>query len=163
MECFKCHQLRHFQYECLKWTKEEANYAELDDTEELLLMATINEEANKKITWFLDSGCSNHMCGDKKAFVDLTYEAKHFVKCGNYSRMVVVGIGSIRLVFNGTTFLIWDVYYVPKLQKNLLSIGQLQERGLFILIQKGKCNIYHPSKGWIAHTNMNKKSYVHSS
>jgi len=46
------------------------------------------EQISKKTTWFLDSGCSNHICGDKKAFVDLTYEAKHFVKYGNDSHMV---------------------------------------------------------------------------
>ncbi|RDX88499.1 hypothetical protein CR513_29897, partial [Mucuna pruriens] len=50
--------------------------------------------------------------------------------------MTVVGTGSVRLVFNGTTFLIQN------------------EKGLSILIQNGKCNIYHLSKGLIAHTNM---------
>ena len=153
VECFKCHKLGHFQYECPQWNKE-ANYAELDDTEELILMATIDEPINKKVAWFLDSGCSNHMCGDKSAFVELINEGKHFVKCGNDSRMTVVGTGSVRLAFNGTTFLIRNVYYVPELHKNLLSIGQLQERGLSILIQNGKCSIYHQSKGLIVQTNM---------
>jgi hypothetical protein len=32
MECFKCHKLGHFQYECLSWDKE-ANYAELGEEE----------------------------------------------------------------------------------------------------------------------------------
>jgi len=101
-------------------------------------MAIANEEeANEKIAWFLDSKCSNHMCGDKNAFVDLISKAKHFVKCRNDSRMVVDDTRSIRLVFNGTSFVIQDVYYVPELHKNFLSIWQLQERGLSFLIQKG--------------------------
>ncbi|KAH1072811.1 hypothetical protein J1N35_025139 [Gossypium stocksii] len=29
IECFKCHKLGHFQYECLYWDKN-ANYAEVD-------------------------------------------------------------------------------------------------------------------------------------
>ncbi|RDX74343.1 hypothetical protein CR513_45924, partial [Mucuna pruriens] len=136
MECFKCHNL------------------ELDEIEELLLMATVDTRANRNVTWFLDSGCSNHMCGDKGVFVKMVSEAKHFVKCGNNSRMTVVGTGSVKLVFNDTAFLIQNVYYVPKLHKNLLSMGQLQEKGLSILIRNGKCNIYHLSKGLIAHTNM---------
>jgi len=153
VECFKCHKLGHFQYECPQWNKE-ANYAELGDTEELVLMATIDEQINKEVAWFLDSGCSNHMCGDKNAFMELVNEAKHFVKCGNNSRMTVVGTGSVRLTFNGTAFLIRNVYYVPELHKNLLSIGQLQERGLSILIKNGKCSIYHQSKGLIVQTTM---------
>jgi hypothetical protein len=38
VECYKCHQLGHFQYECPKWEKE-ANYAELEEKEEMLLMS----------------------------------------------------------------------------------------------------------------------------
>ena len=63
VECFKCHNLGHFQYECPQWNKEEANYAELDETEELLLMATVEKGSKRNGAWFLDSGCSNHMCG----------------------------------------------------------------------------------------------------
>lgn len=106
----------HFHYECPQWQKE-ANYAEVDDVKDLLLMATIDKGVNKKVAWFLDSGCSNHMCGDKGAFVKFVSEAKHFIKCGNDSQMIVVGTGSVRLVFNGTTFLLQDVYYVPELHK----------------------------------------------
>lgn len=30
VECFKCHKLGHFQYECPSWEKS-ANYAEIDE------------------------------------------------------------------------------------------------------------------------------------
>ncbi|KAA8528098.1 hypothetical protein F0562_035033 [Nyssa sinensis] len=40
IECFKCHKLGHFQYECPSW-ENGANYAELDEGEELLLMSFI--------------------------------------------------------------------------------------------------------------------------
>ena len=38
---------------------------------------------------------------------------------------------------NGVTHVISHVYYVPKLKNNLLSIRQLQEKDLSILIQNG--------------------------
>ncbi|XP_073264776.1 uncharacterized protein [Populus alba] len=47
-----------------------------------------------------------------------------------------------------------EVYYVPELKNNLLSIGQLQEKGLAILIQHGFCKLYHPLKGLIIQTKM---------
>lgn len=46
------------------------------------------------------------------------------------------------------------IIYVPELRNNLLSLGQLLQRGLTILFKDGACNLYHPSKGLIARTNM---------
>lgn len=46
------------------------------------------------------------------------------------------------------------MFFVPELKNNLLSIGQLQERELAILIQHGKLKIYHPEKGLILRTEM---------
>nr|DAD47930.1 TPA_asm: hypothetical protein HUJ06_017867 [Nelumbo nucifera] len=64
VECYQCHQLGHFKYECPTWDKE-ANYAESNKHEEMLLMAYVERHEGKRDdVWFLDSGCSNHMCGD---------------------------------------------------------------------------------------------------
>ena len=40
VECFKCHRLGHFQYECPNLNKE-AYYAELDQEDEMLLMSYV--------------------------------------------------------------------------------------------------------------------------
>lgn len=154
VECYKCHSLGHFQYECPKWNKE-ANYAELDEENELVLMAYAElHKAKRGDAWFIDSGCSNHMCGDRGMFSSLKIGPKHSVKCGNNTRMEVAGKGIVKLVFNGVKFMVEDVYYVPDLGNNLLSVGQLQEKGLAILIQNGACNIYHPQRGLIVYTHM---------
>ncbi|KAG7598707.1 Zinc finger CCHC-type superfamily [Arabidopsis suecica] len=154
VECYKCHKLGHFQYECPEWEKK-ANYAELEEEEELLLMAYVEEQqASREEVWFLDSGCSNHMTGSKEWFSDLEEGINRTVKLGNDTRMSVVGKGSVKVQISGITQVIPDVYYVPELKNNLLSLGQLQERGLAILIRDGTCKVYHPSKGAIMETNM---------
>ena len=56
------------------------------------------------------------------------------VKLGNNTKMTVFGKGRVRLHLNDSNFVIADVFYVPELKNNLLSIGQLQERGFAILI-----------------------------
>ena len=68
--------------------------------------------------------------------------------------MNVIGKGRVKLLLNGINHVVSEVYYVPELKNNLLSIGQLQEKGLAILIQGGVCKIYHPYKGLIIETNM---------
>lgn len=62
-------------------------------------MAYVNgQNASSESVWFLDSGCSNHMCGKKKEeiFSDLDTNFRKFVKLGNNSSMIVMGKGNIR-------------------------------------------------------------------
>ena len=43
---------------------------------------------------------------------------------------------------------------MPELKNNLLSIGQLQEKGLNILFQGKKCKVFHLEKGLIIEKKM---------
>ena len=154
VECYKCKKLGHFQYECPDWERN-AHYAELDETEEMLLMAhdECDDEKSAEI-WFLDSGCSNHMTGNKQWFTDIDEQYQQSVKLGDNSKMAVVGKGNIRLHVNGITQVITNVYYVPELKNNLISIGQLIEKGVSVLIQNGECRCYHSKEGLFLQTKM---------
>ncbi|XP_073223554.1 uncharacterized protein [Cicer arietinum] len=149
VECYKCHKLGHFQYEC------QANYAGLEESEEMVLMAYVDTlEDDRNVEWYIDSGCSNHMCGDSSLFCELEEGFNKVVRFGNYASMNVVGKGSVRLTVKGVNHLVRDVYYVPGLKNNLLSVGQLQERGLAVLMKSNECRIYHDTKGLVFQTNM---------
>nr|GEU60672.1 hypothetical protein [Tanacetum cinerariifolium] len=164
IECYNCHKLGHYSYECPH--SKEANYAGFDENEEVMLMAKINMEEssfmadatreNKGMLWFLDSGCSIHMCGNKDRFVDLDLGFTCSVKLGNNSRMMVVGKGNVKLFLNESTYVIKDVYHVPDLKNNLLSIGQLQQKGLSFLLQSDVCKVFHQEKGLIFQSFMSK-------
>ena len=52
-----------------------------------------------------------------------------------------MGKGNVRLKVKGFNHVVTEVFYVPELKNNLLSIGQLQEKGLVILFQHNKCII----------------------
>lgn len=125
LECYNCHELGHFQWECLKKAMEsKANFAETN--EEMLLMALVNaKEAEMEHIWFLDSGCSNHMCGKKEAFVEIDANFRESVKLGNNFSLSVHGKGKVRMEVHGIVHVITDVFFVPELKTNLLSIGQL--------------------------------------
>ena len=104
--------------------REEAHHAETQ--EELLLMAQVfNTIKSHDDQWFLDSGCSNHICGNKFSFSDLDESYHDSVKLGNNTSMVVLGKGNIRLQVNSKAHIVTDVFFVPELRNNLLSIGQL--------------------------------------
>lgn len=90
-------------------------------------------EVSREDIWFLDSGCSNHMCGNKEYFSDFDGIFRDSVKLGNNTSMAVLGKGNVRLQVNGLIQIFTGVFYVPELKNNLLSIGQLQEKGLTVL------------------------------
>lgn len=80
IECYNRHKLVHYAYEYPN--AKEANYVGFDENEEVMLMDDVSKEEdlvfmaqeqneNKGMLWFLDSRCSNHMCGNKERFVDL--------------------------------------------------------------------------------------------
>ncbi|PNY16763.1 retrovirus-related Pol polyprotein from transposon TNT 1-94 [Trifolium pratense] len=90
IECYKCHKLGHYQSACPNWG-DSVNCTEFDE-EELLLMATT--EQNQEIrdeTWYLDSGCSNHMIGNKDWLFDFDASFKDSVKLDNDAKMAVMG------------------------------------------------------------------------
>ncbi|PNX59573.1 retrovirus-related Pol polyprotein from transposon TNT 1-94, partial [Trifolium pratense] len=56
VECFKCHNLGHYQSECPD-LEGNSHYAEFNDSKEMLLMAKTSQEIQcKNEIWFLDSG-----------------------------------------------------------------------------------------------------------
>jgi len=165
IECFHCHKLGHYQYECPEAGKR-VYYASSETTaeveEEVLLVAYEGTQTVQKEDWFLDSGCSNHMTGNKMWFVDLEEDGVNkTVRLGNDSTLAVIGKGSVRIEINGTSYVISDVYYVPELKTNLLSLGQLQEKGFSILIQNGMCKVFHPKHGLILQTKMQGNKMFH--
>lgn len=83
------------------------------------------------------------MSGNKSWFTKHDMSFKKTVRLGNDTWLQMEGKGCIKVNMKGVNHTITDVYYVPDLNTNLLSIGQLQERGLAILFDEGYCKIYH--------------------
>ncbi|CAL2241824.1 unnamed protein product [Prunus armeniaca] len=110
VECYYCHELGNFQYECPQKEKEyKANVANTE--EEMLLMAYVEDEGDQmSSTWYLDSGCSNHMSGSKKLFSNMDESFRYNVKLGNNSSLCVMGKGNIRIEVNGVKYCITKVF-----------------------------------------------------
>ena len=148
--------------------EKQAHYAMCEDSseveDELLLVAykETNLSAQQE-NWFLDSGCSNHMTGNKQWFTKIHEQGLcKTVKLGNDTTMTVA-VKVIPVFINGISHIITDVYYVP--ETNLLILGQLQEKGLAMLIQNDTCKIFHLDCGLLLHTSMkgNRMFYLTSS
>ena len=79
---------------------------------------------------YLDNGASNHMTGDKRYFstIDKTISGK--VRFGDDSRIDIKGKGTISFTdINGDSRKMTDVYWIPDLKSNIISLGQATEAG----------------------------------
>ncbi|WP_375667741.1 hypothetical protein, partial [Bartonella sp. AC130YNZD] len=87
-------------------------------------------------TWYFDSGCSRHMCGNLYAFFTLIKDNGGIVTFGDGSSKHVKGKRIVKIP--GLPPL-GDVRYVKGLRANLISISQLCNSNHKVLFEKGKC------------------------
>ncbi|RVW57839.1 Retrovirus-related Pol polyprotein from transposon TNT 1-94 [Vitis vinifera] len=91
-------------------------------TGESTFIATTSEQIDYEKDWIIDSGCSNHMTGDKEKLQDLSeYKGRHMVVTANNSKLPITHIG---------------------MKKNLLSVAQLTSSGHFVLFGPQDVKVY---------------------
>ncbi|XP_073224852.1 uncharacterized protein [Cicer arietinum] len=132
-------------------TWDDSDDSDLEETEEanICLMANTDEtevgcQNIKKKPWFLDSGCSRHMKGDKRSFPSFTKTDGGLVTFGNNDQAQIKGKGTIG---NKKSAKINDVQYVERFKHNLLSISQLCDNGFEVVFKPNICEFRMANSG----------------
>ncbi|KAH9723491.1 hypothetical protein KPL70_007130 [Citrus sinensis] len=143
-KCTRCRIPNHSQRDCWyqnKKGKDEANFTKEGDGD-YLFYSSKGAERELYNLWYLDSGCSNHMTGERDIFISLDQSFNSLVKLGDGKMQKAVGKGTIAVhTKGGNKKLISDVLYVPNLTQYLLSVGQLIQKGFSIYFDDEKCKI----------------------
>lgn len=125
---------------CLVTVDEGITDEEYEDEEnEDIMFVVVKEEVsdqkslvsriNNSNEWIIDSGCSHHMIGDRRKFLSLEEYDGGVVQFGNDAPCMVKGKGYISL--NGKRSAD-DVYWGEGLKHNLLSVAQLNDKGIIL-------------------------------
>ena len=104
------------------------------------------------------------MCGQKELFADLDDSFRTKAKFG-YGRFVLVTEKGWILITlkNGDQKYIYDVFYVLDMKSNLLSMGQLTEKGYVMHIIENQLSIFDKKKVvWFLKPFYKKKPHVSS-
>jgi hypothetical protein len=131
-ECYNCHNYGHkaADYRLRNYNPDLIPTAEnvkvwkkkADDKCGLVLLAQ-----KQKNPWYIDSGCSKHMTGDKSKFLTLSENKSRNVTFGNDAPGKIKGKGMVSLSNGkGKT---QDVLFVDGLKHNLLSVSQVCDKG----------------------------------
>jgi transposase InsO family protein len=164
-QCRNCGIWGHWAQDCKRPKRErrqEAHLAKADvEQPPVMMMATtavqavtaprdvqLNEakvvpvQEEDAAVWYLDTGASNHMTGQRAALVHLDDTVHGSVRFGDGSTVDICGLGSV--VIEGRRQehkVLTDVYYIPKLKSNIISLGQLEERGCRVVMDEGVLSV----------------------
>ncbi|GJX27867.1 retrovirus-related pol polyprotein from transposon TNT 1-94 [Tanacetum coccineum] len=89
------------------------------------------------VLWYLDSGCSKHMTGDRSQLTNFVNKFLGTVKFGNDHMAKIMGYGDYH-IGNVT---ISRVYYVEGLGHNLFFVGQFCNSNLEVVFRQHTCFI----------------------
>ncbi|GJW56313.1 hypothetical protein Tco_0103044 [Tanacetum coccineum] len=87
------------------------------------------------VLWYLDSGCSKHMTGDRSQLTNFVHKFLGTVKFGNDQIAKIMGYGDYQI----GNITISRVYYVEGLGHNLFSVGQFCDSDLEVAFRKHTC------------------------
>ncbi|XP_008458119.1 uncharacterized protein LOC103497649 [Cucumis melo] len=121
IQCFNCRKYGHFQGDCWALKNGDGN-------------TTMNMHKEQKKN---DEGILFLACSVQDDVVESTCE----VKTGDNTRLQVKGQGDMLVKTKKGTKRVTNVFYVPGLKHNLLSIGQLLQRGLKVSFEGDICAI----------------------
>eukprot|EP00253_Pinus_taeda_P004986 PITA_04986 len=89
--------------------------------------------------WYIDSGCSEHMTGDKEKLESYTVVEKgKKVSFGNDTPTVIKGKGTAQLKEKVKA---GNVLYVDGLKHNLLSVSQMCDQGTEVIFRSNGCSV----------------------
>jgi hypothetical protein len=152
IQCYYCNKFGHYAHQCKKKKADQANHNAnvtntSEDKDDMLFLTCHAAHESPKGLWLLDSGCSNHMTGDRGLIEDLDESVRTEVKVGTDEVVPVLGKGVVNILTKqGQQKTISDVYYAPGLKHNLLSIGQLTEKKYKLVFDGSDCEIYDPNR-----------------
>ncbi|CAN6570977.1 unnamed protein product [Malus baccata var. baccata] len=132
-----CHENRGVQ---------KVNYVrQMGETGSLFYACNAVTDVKVNNSWYIDSGCSNHMTGDERLLVNIQRGLTSKVKMGTGEICEVAGKGTLVIETKLGRKHIQEVMLVPGLEENLLSVGQMMENGYYLLFGGDVVNIFD---GW---------------
>lgn len=160
--CFGCHEEGHKLSECPKnknqkknTTHKQQSRANLADGNAVVFVTMSESDGypdHQPVQWFVDSGCSDHLVKDKDLFEELKPLKKpvEIAVAKNGQSIVAHHSGTVRLqsVVNGKCIpcVVTNVLYVPSLRFNLFSVLNVEKRGMRVVFDNGRVNIYNGSE-----------------
>ncbi|KAJ0474837.1 putative RNA-directed DNA polymerase [Helianthus annuus] len=142
--CYNCNETEHRANRCKKPKRERAHMVDEDGmpliamiTEEAAMIEEVNALGESPKGWFVDTGATRHVCGDKalfSTFKETSGEEKLYM--GNKATASIKWEGTVVLkMTSGKELTLTNVLYVPEIWKNLVSGWMLNKFGFRLVFE----------------------------
>ena len=123
-------------------------------------MALTRRIGRGQADWVVDSGATNHITDDRSIFTSFRSVNGPSITTAGMGALQATGRGDISIVAaNRVQVTIKDVMYVPGLGHNLLSLAQLEDRGISYRSEKGRMEFVRQGKV-IRHAIRRGRTYI---
>ncbi|GJX92586.1 retrotransposon protein, putative, ty1-copia subclass [Tanacetum coccineum] len=153
IKCYICQSEDHLKRNCPKNNrKKSTGYVKKDDQpsssgsnyDDSKVMTVMSAEA--LLDLIMDSGCSYHMTSRLDILFDFLECDGGSVLLGDNRECKIRGIGKVMVQLrDGSSFMLNNVRYIPKLKRNLISLGTLEKEGYTVKMQSGKVKVINGS------------------
>lgn len=109
--------------------------------------------------WLINNGCTNHMTFDKSLFKTLQPIRITKVWIGNDNYITSKGKWTIAISTHLGTKTISNVLYVPDIDQNLLSVGQLIKKEIKVTFKDKSYHIFYITRYKILQAKMRGKRF----
>lgn len=107
--------------------------------------------------WYFDTGANNHMTGCKKNFAELDEVVHSKVRFSDRSVVNICGRETMLFQCNNREHMILtNVYYIPKLKSNIVSIRHLNKYGGKIVIERAFLHLFEKQRKLVAKVRRSK-------
>jgi len=121
------------------------------------MVTTTSIENSIQKSWFLDTGCSNHMTRNKTWLKEVDLGRNTKVKLADHRVLVAEGMKNIAIEGkNGKMTIIEEVLYVPGMQCNLLSVGQFVQKGYSVTMKDNTFKLFDKHQRLVLKTPLAK-------
>ena len=133
-----------------KVTKPKESVPESSDDDICLMARCQHDDRDDRPDWIIDSGCTSHICNDRRMFSDMENCEPFPIVIGDSSGVQAAGRGSIALMasVNGKprSAKIDNVAFAPDMAFNMLSVRSICRDGKHCVFKENSCTVEKDGK-----------------